>query len=59
MRRFITLTAVAAALGLFALASETAPAQAATINVPDDFATIQEAVDAAVSGDQIRVGPGE
>jgi len=47
----------AAALGVFAFAS--VPAQAATINVPDDYATIQLAVDAAISGDQIRVGPGE
>ena len=31
---------------------------AATINVPGDYATIQAAVDAAVDGDAIEVGPG-
>jgi len=30
----------------------------ATIEVPDDFSTIQEAVDAAAPGDMILVGPG-
>lgn len=32
---------------------------AATLRVPKDFSTIQAAVDAASSGDKIRVGPGE
>lgn len=56
MRKLITLTAVAAAFGVFGFAGA---AQAATINVPDDYGTIQEAVDNASSGDQIRVSPGE
>ena len=34
-------------------------AQSTTHRVPVDFATIQGAVDFAVDGDQIRVGPGE
>jgi len=32
--------------------------QAAEINVPDDYLTIQQAMDAAVSNDIIHVGPG-
>ena len=35
------------------------PAEAATLRVPAQFATIQEAVDSAAPGDEIRVGPGE
>ena len=34
------------------------PAVAVVINVPGDFATIQGAIDAAVSGDEIVVAPG-
>jgi nitrous oxidase accessory protein NosD len=34
------------------------PATAETLNVPKDYATIQEAVDAAVSGDTIKVKKG-
>jgi len=33
-------------------------ADGATLSVPDDYATIQEAVDAAAAGDLILVGPG-
>jgi len=33
-------------------------AKAADINVPDDYATIQEAIDAAVDGDVVIVDPG-
>ena len=33
-------------------------ASAATVRVPQDFATIQEAVDAAQPGDRVKVGPG-
>ncbi len=33
-------------------------ASATVVRVPSDFATIQEAVDAAAPGDEIRVGPG-
>lgn len=36
----------------------TTPATADTIHVPEDFATIQEAIDAAVDGDEILVSPG-
>lgn len=57
MRKLATLMGAVAALGLFGFAS--GPAQAATITVPDDYATIQAAVDAASGGDQIRVGPGD
>jgi hypothetical protein len=54
MYRPIALTLVAAALGLPApLSAKNA------IQVPADYPTIQEAVDAANDGDQIRVGPGE
>jgi len=34
------------------------PAAAATINVPGDQPTIQDAIDAAVAGDEIVVSPG-
>ena len=39
-------------------APETTAASDGTITVPDDYATIQEAVDAAVPGDLILVKPG-
>ena len=35
-----------------------AAAASSTIHVPDDYATIQEAVDAAIDGDTIIVRPG-
>ena len=38
--------------------SEEEVPEGATLNVPDDHATIQEAVDAAAPGDLILVGPG-
>ena len=34
------------------------PSDCATINVPDDYSTIQEAIDAAVNGDCVIVQPG-
>ena len=43
----------------FIVSLMSAPAFAATLFVPDDYPTIQEAVDAAVAGDRIEVGPGE
>lgn len=43
-------------LGVMALV---AGASAATINVPGDYATIQEAIDNAVAGDTILVAPGD
>ena len=39
-------------------APETTAGSDGTITVPDDYATIQEAVDAAVPGDLILVQPG-
>lgn len=44
---------------LLALASATTPLHAATIQVPDDYKTIQEAVNSASPGDFILVGDGE
>jgi hypothetical protein len=38
--------------------SPSANGQAATLRVPEDFAAIQQAIDAAASGDSILVGPG-
>ena len=38
--------------------SEEEVSEGATLNVSDDHATIQEAVDAAAPGDLILVGPG-
>jgi len=35
-----------------------APMEAATIHVPDDFPTIQAAIDAAAEGDTVLVAPG-
>ena len=59
------LAAVALALAAFApltaVAAEhvrTSPSDGATIEVPGDHATIQEAVDAAAAGDLILVSPG-
>ncbi len=44
---------------LLALGSATTPLHAATIQVPDDYKTIQEAVNNASPGDFILVGDGE
>lgn len=47
------------ALMLLGVALQFAPSlHAATYRVPEDFATIQDAVNAASAGDAIRVGPG-
>ncbi len=43
---------------LASMAAVTTVATADTIHVPEDFATIQGAIDAAVDGDEILVGPG-
>jgi hypothetical protein len=54
---FSILFAMVLALG-FSLVTA-APMAAATINVPGDYPTIQEAIDAASSGDTIMVAAGE
>jgi len=61
--RFLLWFAVRAGLGVVALCvlmlSTTPNAFASTIEVPQDYLTIQAAVNAATAGDMIRVGPGE
>jgi len=53
------LPSVRAALAGAALALGLAgPALAATLNVPADFPTVQDAIDAASSGDSIGISPG-
>lgn len=54
-RSFLGLAAAALTV---ALAAAPAAAEPSTLRVPEDFPTIQAAVNAAASGDQIRVGPG-
>ena len=46
-------------LALAAVFVAASPLAADTLKVPQDFATIQEAVDAAAAGDTVIVGPGE
>lgn len=50
---------VLAAISLPLIATARIHAQGTTLRVPQDFATIQAAVDAAAPGDQVRVGPGQ
>jgi hypothetical protein len=58
--RFPQIRRFSAAAFVLALAFGTlATAQAGTILVPDDYPTIQAAVDAADPGDKIMVGPGD
>ena len=52
------LRARAAALAAVCLATAAFAAQARTIRVPTDVATIQGAIDAAVAGDRVLVAPG-
>ena len=52
-RRWTTVTVLIASLGFGW------PAQADTLNVPDEFATIQEAINFATDGDEVVIGPGE
>ena len=52
MRRSITLSIMAALLA-------STPSLADVINVPDDYPTIQEGIDAASSGDIVLVAEGE
>ncbi|HEX6835460.1 MAG TPA: hypothetical protein VF334_02750 [Polyangia bacterium] len=47
------------ALGVLCVMVASGAASAATLRVPEDFATIQAAVQAASGGDRIRVGPGK
>ena len=49
--RMIAATVMAIAMG-------SGPVIADTLRVPDDFPTVQEAIDASVSGDVIEVSPG-
>ena len=51
------ILAAVTAIGLLALVH--GAANAGTLLVPEDYATIQMAADAALAGDQINVGPGE
>jgi parallel beta-helix repeat protein len=56
LRAFIVVAlGIVVAVGPWAVSR----AQAATINVPADYATIQDAVNAAASGDTIMVAPGD
>jgi parallel beta-helix repeat protein len=55
VRWVVATLGIVVAVGLGAVST----AQAATINVPSNYTTIQEAVDAAASGDTIMVAPGE
>ncbi len=50
-----TVTAIAVVV---AMMLTSAAAQAAIIHVPGDFLTIQEAIDAAMDGDEVEVHPG-
>ena len=55
------MIAIASALALVLIASAPGPtgsARGAVIQVPGDHATIQSAIDAATSGDEILVAPG-
>ncbi len=52
---FTTLAVVVISLGLI---GPTFPAAADIIHVPGDFPTIQEAIDAAMDGDEVEVHPG-
>jgi len=52
-----SLSGIAASLVVFLLLA-TLPAHGATINVPGDKATVQGALDAAATGDEIIVAPG-
>ncbi len=45
-------------LSLLALCALVSPASASIVNVPGDYATIQEAIQAALPGDEIVVAPG-
>jgi parallel beta-helix repeat protein len=54
LSRFVALSLVAAGVVLVGAS----PAQAATLVVPTAFPTIQDAVDAAVAGDVIKIKPG-
>ena len=44
---------------ILSLAPLSMPAHAEILNVPDDFETIQEAIDEAGDGDTVLVAPGE
>ncbi|MEZ5064360.1 MAG: right-handed parallel beta-helix repeat-containing protein [bacterium] len=46
------------AMGLLVLLQSATALKAATIDVPDDFETVLAGLDAAATGDTVRVGPG-
>ena len=56
--RFLQQIGSFAILLCFLELTGTGVSQAATLNVPDSFSTIQSAIDAADSGDIVRVSPG-
>jgi hypothetical protein len=56
INKLATLASVAAITAFVSLSG--AVAQAAVVRVPEDFATIQAAINSASVGDTIRVGPG-
>jgi hypothetical protein len=57
-RRVATASARIGAMLAFLIGMNAGDALANILRVPDEYNTIQSAVDAAVSGDVIRVGPG-
>jgi hypothetical protein len=58
VRDMVARVALAALVAGAVVTLGTAPAFAATIHVPGDYPTIQQALDAAVPGDRILVDPG-
>lgn len=50
---------LSASISLLLAGVAAAPARAGTLQVPQDYPTIQDAVAAAEAGDQVRVGPGQ
>ena len=59
MKRILAITIAVVLLVAMVLPSTVFAAKPGVLRVPQDYATIQEAVDAASPGDTIRVGPGE
>jgi hypothetical protein len=59
MKRLFSILFALALLAGLGLVTSAPVAAATTIHVPGDYPTIQQAIDAAGSGDTIMVGPGE